>query len=139
MSEFIVPDCLVLKIEEVEEFSNKIDTTLYIIYDIKNEKYSIRGMRRSTPSQKSCTYSFDCKYSDVLADFIQYLICPDNRVNEILFNYNNLPEDTNDITFSFLRENESPVNEISGYNNKKVKKERLMRILGMLRNVYNVY
>ena len=33
MSEFPVPDCLVLKIEEHDIGTNELDTTLYILYD----------------------------------------------------------------------------------------------------------
>lgn len=132
-----ITDCLVLKLEEVECGTVNLDNTMYIIYDKKNHNYLIRGRRRWTPKHQSCTYSFECEYANELADFIEYLVCPDNNVNEILYNYDNLSENPNEITFDFL--NEYDHYEISGYNNKKLKRRRLLRNLRMLRNVYNYY
>ena len=138
MSNFL-PDCLVFKFEEVESDSGKIDNTMYVIYDKKNHKYLIRGRRSVTPVNQSCSYSYECEGAYDLAYFIKYLICPGNKVNEILYNYDNLPEDPNEITFDFLNEFDHIDYEISGYNNNKLKKSRLLRNLRMLRNIYNNY
>jgi len=134
-----VSDCLVFKLQEVEKNTDNIDTTVYIIYDKRNHKYLIRGSRRLSSKYEPCPYSFECEFANDLADFIEYLICPDNTVNEILYNYNNLPEDPNEITFDFLDENDYEDNEISGYNDYKLKRRRLLRNLRMLRNVFNYY
>lgn len=138
MSEFInnIPDCLVFKIEEIQFETGIKDTTIYIIYDKKNHKYLIRGTRKKN---QSCTYSYDCECAHDLADFIEYLICPDNKINEILYNYDNLPENPNEITFDFLNNFDHVDYEISGYNNEKLKRNRLLRNLRMLRNIYNYY
>lgn len=138
-SENIMSDCLVFKLEEVETVSNEIDTTLYVLYDKLKHVYVVRGRRRWTPKCQSCTYSFDCDSSRDLADFIQYIICPENRVNEILYNYDNLPEDSNDITYEFLHDYDHGDYEISGYNDRKLKRKRLIMNLRMLKNVYNYY
>ena len=132
-------DCLVLKLEEIESTTGKKDTMMYVIYDKKNHKYLIRGRRRWTPNCQSCTYSYECEFADDLADFIKYLVCPDNRVNEVLYNYDNLPEDPNEISFEFLHDYDHSDYEISGYNNKKLKRNRLLKNLRMLRNVFNYY
>ena len=50
-----VPDCLVLKLEEVECGTNKKDTTIYVFYDKEEHKYVVRGQRKVTKSHKSCT------------------------------------------------------------------------------------
>ena len=141
MTEFTsrMPDCLVFKFEEIEECSGNKDTTIYVIYDKKNHRYLIRGRRRSSPRLYSCSYSYECEYANDLVDFIQYLVCPDNKINEILYNYDNLPEDPNDITFDFLNENDHLDYEISGYNDKKLKRSRLLKNLRMLRNIFNYY
>jgi hypothetical protein len=141
MSAFMnnVPDCLVFKLEEVEQSNGRIDTTLYVIYDKKNHKYLVRGSRRLSAKYEPCAYSFECEYAHELADFIQYLICPGNKVNEILYNYDNLPYNSNDVTFDFLNENAYEDYEISGYNDFKLKRRRLLKILRMLRNVFNIY
>jgi hypothetical protein len=134
-----IPDCLVLKLEEVERNTNYIDTTLYIIYDKKNNNYLIRGQRNSTPKYQACTYSFTCELPYQLADFIGYIISSDNRINETLFNYDNLPYLSNDITYDFLYNNEHIDYEISGYDNKKLKRKRILRNLRILKDVYNNY
>lgn len=138
MANFL-PDCLVFKFEEVESVSGKIDNTMYVIYDKKNHKYLIRGRRTRTHFYQSCSYSYECECVHDLADFIKYLICPGNKVNEILYNYDNLPEDPNNITFDFLNEFDHIEYEISGYNNIRLKNKRLLRNLRMLRNIYNHY
>jgi hypothetical protein len=134
-----ITDCLVFKFEEVERATGEIDNTMYIIYDKKNHKYLIRGRRKWTPKHQSCNYSYECEYESALVDFIQYLFCSYNKVNEILYNYDNLSENPDEITFDFLNEYDHSDYEISGYNNKRLKKGRLLKNLSMLRNIYNYY
>lgn len=135
----VIPDCLVLKIEEFDTTLKELDTTVYILYDKEQGKYVVRGRRRCTPNHQSATYSFDCKSATDLADFLTYIICKENTVNEVLYNYDNLPETSNEITFEFLQENEDRTYEISGYNEFKYTKKMLRRNLKMLRNVFNYY
>jgi len=144
MSGFILPDCLVLKFQEVEnqEVENHkdvIDTTVYVLYDKREHKYVVRGKRRWSPKFQSPSYAYECENIDDLADFLQYIICPYNKVNEILYNYNNLPFSSSEITFDFLNENDHSFYEISGYNNKNLNRKRLLRNLRMLRKVSNEY
>jgi hypothetical protein len=133
------PDCLVFKFEEVESQTNQIDTTLYILYDKCKHKYIIRGRRRITPTCDSCTYSFECEFAKDLVDFIQYIFCPSNTVNELLYNYDNLPNDSNEITYEFLRNYDHSDYEISGYNVANMKRQSLLKNLRMLRNIHNYY
>ena len=63
----------------------------------------------------------------------------DNKVNEILYNYDNFPANPDEITFDFLNENDHSDYEISGYNDKMLNRRRLLRNLRMLRNVFNHY
>lgn len=141
MSEFVSSnsDCLVFKLVEINSDTKDIDTTLYILYDKNEHKYIIRGQRRWTPRYQTCTYSFNCDFAHDLVDFIDYLICPSNTVNEILYNYNNLPARSDEITYEFLHDYDHRDYEISGYNDTKLRKKRLLRNLRMLRNVYNNY
>ena len=129
------PDCLVLKLEEMDSDLHKLDTNVYILYDQNEEKYVVRGRRGSSAH----TYSFDCKCACELTDFLAYLVCNNNKVNEILYNYQNLPATSDEITFQFLQENEDRKYEISGYNDVKLKKKNLFKNLKMLRNVFNYY
>jgi hypothetical protein len=141
MTEFVnnMPDCLVFKFEEVEKDTEKIDTTVYVLYDQMKEKYIVRGQRRWTPKYQSCSYSFECDHICDLVEFLQYLVCRDNTVNEILYNYDNLPDDSNKITYEFLHDYDHADYEISGYNGKKFSKKRLFSNLRMLRNISNQF
>ena len=134
-----MPDCLVLKLEEVEESTKDIDTTLYILYDKMRHLYVVRGRRRWTPTMRSCTYSFECEFASDLADFIDYVICKNNRVNESLLNYDNLSYDSNEITYEFLHDYYHSDYEIAAYDNIKLRRSAILRNLRMLRNVYNYY
>jgi hypothetical protein len=135
----IVTDCLVLKFEEIENATGQVDTTLYVLYDKSRHVFVVRGRRRWTATSQSCTYSFDCEFASELADFIEYVICENNTVNEVLYNYDNLPKSSNEITFEFLHDYDHGDYEISGYNNQNLRKKKLLKNLRMLRNVYNYY
>jgi len=136
-----ITDCLVLKLEEINanKDDNEIDTTVYILYDTKKLRYIIRGQRKYSLKYNSCTYSYECSYKNDLVNFLQYIICKFNVVNETLFNYKNLPANSNDITFEFLKEFEHKNNEISGYDNEKLKTKRLIKNLRMLETVSNYF
>jgi len=132
-------DCLVLKIEEFDVDTKEIDTNIYILYDTEMEQYIVRGRRKWTPKHQSCEYSFVCDCEEDLAYFLRYLICKHNKINEILYNYDNLPSDSNDITFEFLNNYENADYEISGYNSRTFKMCKTIKTLRMLKNIYNIY
>jgi hypothetical protein len=135
--EFTVPDTLVLKIVEYDCNTHKNDTTLYMWYDHAIERYVIRGKLRETTKAASCLYSFECDSANNLADFIQFVIDKNNVVSYILYNYDNLPETSNEITFEFLEYYDHVNYEIAGYDNQTLKKTDLVRNLKMLKNIFN--
>jgi len=135
----IVTDCLVLKIEERDQYSDSLDTTIYVIYDKRDHNYVVRGKRRATENADSCTYSFVCYYAEDLADFLSFVMCQSSLWTYVLYNYDNLSYDSNNITYEFLNECESNVYELAGYNNLKYSRKRLCKTLRMLRNVFNYY
>ena len=134
-----VTDCLVLKIEERDQVTEELDTTVYVIYDKGNHNYVVRGKRVECKNGESCTYSFVCKDYRDLADFLSFVMCKNNLWTYVLYNYDNLPYDSNDITYECLKECESNVYELAGYNNLDYSRKRLCSILRMLRNVFNYY
>ena len=137
--DYIVPDTLVLKIEE-HEFKNKlIDTTLYILFDKRSKRYVIRGKRRSETDIISEPYSFESENANDLVEFILFILDSDNSLSYTLYNYDNLPNESNDITYNFLNEWDDRSYEIVGYDNKKLKRGNLLKILRILRNVFNYY
>ncbi len=136
--EFTVPDCLVLKIEEYDDVSGLLDTSIFVLYDKKEHEYVIRGKRRVTERHDACDYSFVCEFAKDLADFISFVICKENLWTYVLYNYDNLPYDSNDITYDFLTD-VSPVYELGGYDKQKYSRRKLLQNLRMLRNVFNYH
>ena len=134
-----VSDCLVLKIEERDSDNGELDMTVYIIYDKKDRNYVVRGKRSVINNTDACTYSFVCKDHIDLADFLSFVICKKNLWTYVLYNYDNLSYDSDNITYEFLKENESNVYELTGYNSENYSRKRLCRTLRMLRNVFNYY
>jgi hypothetical protein len=139
MDTITVTDCLVLKIEERNANTKELDTTVYIIYDKREHNYVVRGQRCPLKYSDSCTYSFVCKDYRDLADFLSFVICRKNLWTYVLYNYDNLHYDSNDITYEFLKEYESSIYELSGYNNEMYSRKNLCKLLRMLRNVFNYY
>jgi len=136
--EFTVPDTLVLKIVENDVDLGRPDTTLYVLYDKATHRYVIRG-KRDNSRLPSCTYSFECEFANDLADFLEFLIDKTNTFSYILYNYDNLPETSNEITFEFLKRHDSRVYELSGYDNQDFKRKTMLKNLRMLRNIFNYY
>lgn len=135
--EYTVPDTLVLKIVEHDDQTNKVDTTLYVFYDQSTRRYVIRGNRRETPRLDSCVYSFECKTVNDLADFVQFVIDRNNYVSYILYNFDNLPSASDDVTFEFLSGNDDISYEIAGYDNESLIRSDLVRNLRMVKTVFN--
>jgi len=140
MTETAYPDdCLVLKIEEYEIDTKELDNSIFILYDKQTRKYVVRGKRRDRKTAVSPTYSFVCNNSNDLEHFIRFSVCKENSWTYILYNYDNLPADSNDISYEFLKKNESPDYEIAAYDNNKYSRKLLLKNLRMLSNVFNYY
>jgi len=139
MSEFPVPDCLVLKIEEHDNETNELDTTLYILYDKKYHNYVVRGRRRLTPNHMSCEYAFVCESVHDLLYFITFVISKNNLWTYVLYNYDNLPVESDNITFDFLYSYDHSDYELAAYEKMIYRRRNLNNNLRMLRNVFNFY
>ena len=128
-------DCLVLRVDEFDRDSHKLDTSMYIFYDVNEEMYVIRGKR---PNEWQ-TYNFYCDGMHDTMDFVRTVICKENWWSYSLYNCNNLPLDSDDITFGTLENNIRKENEVTGYDFVDYNKKTLKRMLRILRNVYNYY
>lgn len=128
-------DCLVLRIDEFDYISHKLDTSMYIFYDVNEEVYAIRGKRPDSWE----TYSFYCDTMHDLLDFVRTVICKSNLWSYSLHNCDNLPLDSDDITFGTLESSVTKENEVTGYDYQTYSKKTLKRMLRILRNVYNYY
>ena len=139
MSEFPLPDCLVLKIEEHDVETKELDTTLYILYDKKYHNYVVRGRRRLDPNHHSCEYSFVCEDVQDLVYFITFVISKNNLWTYVLYNYDNLPIESDELTFEFLYSYDHRDYELAGYDKTNYRRRNLIGNLRMLRNVFNYY
>lgn len=133
-----ITDCLVLKIEERDTYTNELDTTLYVLYDKKEHTFVIRG-KRFSKNIDNCSFNFNCEFAEELADFISFIIDKNNKWSYILYNYDNLPYKSDDIYYEFMDRNQEKEYEIAGYENQKYNRTKLLRNLRMLRNVFNCY
>jgi len=132
-------DCLVLKI--AEHVDGELDTTLFILYDNNEETYLVRGKRSDVFGKpEMVAYSFYCKCASELIDFIGFVICKKSKISYTLYNYDDLPNDSDDIDFEYLKELDGDIAyELAGYDNKNFNKKEILKFLRMLRNVFNYY
>ena len=137
-----VPDCLVLKIEERCRDTGDLVTTFFILYDKKEEHYVIRGKINYLDSnRKGAIFSFVSKSCSDLEDFLGFSICNQNMLTYVLYTFDDLPFNSNNITYEDLKakQYEKTSYEIAGYENKSYKKKEVLRNLRMLENVFNYY
>lgn len=135
-------DCIVLRIDEYShsDFDNLSPVkSMYILYDVVYDSFVIRGKRGETYGN-SCYYSFSCNKATPLVEMIRVAFDSTNRCNLTVLKYNDLPYDTEYISYDLLnrpRYNSSAF--ISGYENVNFEKFRIKKILKMLRHVLNEY
>jgi hypothetical protein len=133
-------DTLVLKIEEVEEHNGvQVDTRMFVFYDHYDGCYHIRGERSPTRNVSYQAYSFRCDTLITLVDFIRFAISKENILNYTLYNYEELPTNSDEINYEEMAWHQSISREIAGYDNRKFTRKGLKRVLKLLRNVYNPY
>ena len=131
-------DCLVLKIVEKEP-SGKVDATIYVVYDNRLRRYYLWGSRAPTSCYDLTKYSFVCKKTKDLANFISYVMCKYNTFSYTLFNHSGLPYRLTHTTLDCIEEYDCRENEMSGYDDCEYNKKYLVQTLGMLKNVFNFY
>lgn len=136
--ESTVPDTLVLKIIEHDVNLDRPDTTLFILYDNETSRYVIRG-KRNEVRRESCTYSYECEHATDLIEFLEFLFDKNYKFSYILYNYDNLPATSNEITFEFLKKHDKIKYELSGYDNVNFKRKDMLKKLRMLKNIFNYY
>ena len=137
-------DCLVLMIQEKERKVHSIDNTLFILNDTQLGEYVIRGKRNNCFSYNFLPYSFNCCHIDDIYEFINFSICNQNKFSIDLMNFDNLPYNSNDITFEFLKNNVDRSYEIAAYDNLKKKKyfckeKKIIPLLKLIKSINNEY
>ena len=132
-------DCLIVKIEE--KVDGDIDTTLFILYDKNEEYYIITGKRNTIKGKiEPEPYKFYCKYSSEINDFISIVICKHSKINYTLYNYDDLPNNSDEIDFNYLKYLDDNIGyELAGYDDQKYSKKDIMKYLRIIKNVFNYY
>jgi len=133
-----ITDCLVLKIEEFSIETVSIDNTVYVLYDQKDERYIIRGQRNGETSLDH-NFSYNCENIKSLEYFISFIMCQQNLLTVTLYNIDNLPYDSKNITYDYLSENTSDDNELAEYEKVNYSTKRLKNLLKTIKNVFNNY
>jgi hypothetical protein len=135
----MISDCLVLKIQEYVD--NKLDNTLYVLYDKNEELFLVRGKRKPILGKHdSVPYAFYCKYTEELHDFISLILCISSKISYTLYNYNDLPIDPNNIDFETLDTLSGDKSvELTGFDNQNYSKKDIEKFLRVLKNVFNYY
>lgn len=127
-------DSLIIKIVEYDTdfVPSKIDTTMYILYDNVDRTFIIKGCRN-----KGKDYSFYCKKHFDVVNFIWFVLETRNKFSYILYNTDELPYYSNDITYDFLHEKLKNRCEISGYDDRDFDIDLINRLLRMVKKVSN--
>jgi len=135
----ISSDCLVLKLQEY--IDDELDTTLFILYDKNEEYYIVNGKRSEVDGRPSpVSYKFQSNYASDLVEFISFVICKKSKISYTLYNYYDLPNDSNNIDYDYLKElDDNSGYELAGYDNQKFNKKEILKYLRMLKNVFNYY
>lgn len=146
-------DCIVIKIEEYSKcyeeslcyqdsvyYNNYPVKTMYILYDEIWDSYVIRG-EKCNDCARASYYSFSCKKINSLIAFIQMNFDFTKRCDLTLYNYNDLPYDTDYITFDLLNKNSLYTSSfvIAIHKNIDDRKKGLKKTLKILKNVINIY
>ena len=130
---------LVLCIEEHDSKKDKksIDNRLFIGWSNKDNDYFIRGKRQDIGKHEFVPYSFRCKSSNDLYDFIQFTIGGCKTTSLVLYNFNNMYNFyDDDFTYEFFEENIDRNYEIAAYDNIRIN-SYIKKYLRMLKNMYN--
>lgn len=138
-SELQMNTTFILCIEELHDTNHSfpIDTRLFIGWDEQNDDFFIRGRRQDRNSRDFVPFAFHCETSHELYDFIKFTMS-NNRANVILYNFNNTDKiNIDELTYEFFENLIDKNYEISGYDDIRLNRSRIVKYLRMLRNTYN--
>ena len=138
-----ITDCLVLHVD-----SNS-GAQMFVIYDCKTGLYEIRGKQNCTKlnySRDIHPYAFSCAKVKYIIQFIDILFC-DDKLNDndnenktiTLYNYDELPDVSENITFDFLLNHTCSSRELFFKSNIKLFKNKCKKLLKMMKHIYNEY
>ena len=134
-------DCLLLCIEEMYSNLERKDTTMFIYYDTRMREFHLLGKRNNTNVISFVPYSFTCKSKSKLYSFIRFVICNYAKCILSLYNYDNFPENCEDISYDFIEKHQDNAYLITSYDVKSLGENSLQldKVLEMLEYVNNEY
>lgn len=131
-------DCLILCLEEFDSDLNITEGKVYVLHDSIN-KYVIRGNGRRDDSSIPFSFISYDNNLDSLVDFLEIFIGADSLCKLTLYNHNDLPLTSEEITFNYLHDNLCNNNIITAYYPDYLSKKSLARTLKAIKNVFNPY
>ena len=133
--ELIENDRLVLYMEEICEFSGK-DMHCYILFDEVEQEYFITGSRRKNKNESYGNFKFYCKSKQSLIYYLSFIMdSEDCTINYGLFNYVNLFDSQNYITFNSLENSRISCSELAFYTEMPFNSYSIRQLLTTLQQV----
>lgn len=132
-------DCLVLLVEGYDTELNISVNKTYVLYDSVNQQYLVRGFDVDKElSKKPFSFTVDYDAYESIVDFTDFFSSGD-LVKITLYNFDDLPLTSQEITYEYLVDYSTNEYEILGYYPTTYSKSTIRRMLTMIRNMYNHY
>ncbi len=132
-------DCLVLRIIESDTTPRKFDQDVFILHDIERDMYLIRGKRSDMPRRPMKPYTLECSSAYDAAQFIAFIIPPENKCVVELYSLEYMPIDSSDITYEYLSLHIDPAREVVAYSNQYISAPEIVQLFRNIREVANNY
>lgn len=136
-------DCLVLCVEEIDtDYDNFSDyqkkSRLYVLFDVTYGVFLIRGRRDNTEPNSTFSFIADSNNQESVVNFIDFFTL-DEPIIMTIYNMNELPLTSEEITCEYLEENSIEENIFLSYRQQDFSKSTLRKIMDIIKNIYNHY
>ena len=118
----------VLRIDEIEDKkTKKIDTTCFVVYDKDDDMFYVYGSRKSPEHPNHCIYQKSFKhFNDLYLFFMVTMDLTNHNVNTTIYH---VPYATSEADFDTFKQICKRQNEITGYDNIKLKRTQMFKHL----------
>lgn len=132
-------DCLTLLIEllDTETLDTKIQGKLYVLFDFNSNQFIVRGIN-DLEIGNSYSFVVDEHKKKSLVDFID-LFSNEEQIRLTIYNFNDLPLSSEEITFEYLEEYASEEYEFLSYRSDFFSKNGMRKILSVISSLCNYY
>lgn len=136
-------DCLVLCVEEIDtDYDNFSDyqkkSRVYVLFDVTYGVYLIRGRRDNREPESTFSFIADSNNQESVVNFIDFFTL-DEPIIMTIYNMNDLPLTSEEITCEYLEENSIEENIFLSYRQQDFSKSTLRKIMDVIKNIYNHY